>query len=264
MKMLVFGCGNMASALVLGYTQKSNDLNFICYTPSKTKAIELAQKSNGQVLDSLDEIPEAEFYLIGCKPQQFYELAQNLKGKLSPKATVISILAGVSIIDLQQKLEVEQVVRVMPNTPTKLGYGSNLCYFHQVNDERKTKVLSFLSGHFKATEFSQESLIDDITGVVASGPAYIFEWARIMEEHLIQNQINPSQARKLIQELFLGSAQLLFQSENSFEELRNQVTSKGGVTFEALESMKTSNLESIFHHAFEKAKKRTYELKAGK
>lgn len=264
MKMLVLGCGNMASALVQGYYQKSKSIQFTCYTPSKTKAIELASKVNGQVLDHLNSIDHYDYYLIACKPQQFSDLAKNLVGKIPNKSVVISILAGISISTLQKELNAKSIVRVMPNTPTQIGLGINLCYFEQVQITDHQNIIDFLSGKFNAKEFNNEKVIDDITGIVASGPAYIFEWARIIHESLIENDVDSALARQLTKELFLGSSQLLFDSDLDFLKLRENVTSKGGVTFEALKYMHESKLEDIFKQAFNKAKQRTYELKTGK
>jgi pyrroline-5-carboxylate reductase len=263
---LILGCGNMAQAMVLGFFDKTkNDkpkFNFSFYTPSQTKAQSLARKTGGTHLPTITQLDQYDVILLACKPQQFFELSVELKNKIKKSAVVISILAGVSVQKLEESLQHSKIIRIMPNTPSLIGEGSNLVYFNSnVASEDREDVLYFLSAKFQPHVFKSEDEIDKITGVIASGPAYIFEFARLFSNYLHEKcNLNQELSNKLTQELFLGSVHLMNSSDKSFEDLRNQVTSKGGVTFAALESFREDKLQFIFETAFAKAYLRTREL----
>jgi pyrroline-5-carboxylate reductase len=263
---LILGCGNMAQAMVMGFYENSKHekprFRFSFYTPSQTKAQNLALKTGGEHVETIPNPKDFEYILIACKPQQFEKLSLELKGKIKDTAVVISILAGISSMALQEKLAHKKVVRVMPNTPALIGEGSNLVYFSSsISLEDQADVQYFLTVKFKPHIFQSDDEIDKITGVIASGPAYIFEFARLFAQYLEEKcNLTPDLANTLTNELFLGSVHLMNSSTDSFEELRNKVTSKGGVTFAALESFKNAQLTQIFYSAFNKAYMRTKEL----
>ena len=99
MKIGVLGCGNMASAVVEGMS--ASDTQFITYTPSQTRAISLADKVGGRHVSSLEELGETDMVIIGCKPHQFSTLAGELLEKRVPLKMVVSIMAAISIGDIQ-------------------------------------------------------------------------------------------------------------------------------------------------------------------
>jgi pyrroline-5-carboxylate reductase len=263
---LILGCGNMAQAMVLGFYENSKNsksrFNFSFYTPSQTKAQHLALQTGGTHLQSISKLESFELILIACKPQQFEKLSSELKDKIKKSTVVISILAGISSKTLQEKLGHEKIVRIMPNTPALIGEGSNLVYFSPtVSPHEQADVNHFLTVKFKPHIFKSDEEIDQITGVIASGPAYIFEFARLFAQYLEEKcSLDHDLSNILTNELFLGSVHLMNSSTDSFEELRNKVTSKGGVTYAALESFRNNQLEHIFHSAFNKAYLRTKEL----
>ncbi|MFZ4714366.1 MAG: pyrroline-5-carboxylate reductase family protein [Bacteriovoracaceae bacterium] len=263
-KFLILGCGNMAQALTLGFHQreKNPSFSFFFYTPSGVKAKFLAEKTGGLQITELKELSQYDFVMIACKPQQFKELSISLQGKLSPQSVVVSIMAGISVEGLKRDLGHSKIIRVMPNTPSLIGEGSNLVYYSkEILSQEKLDLEHFLKAEFAPHVFQNEEQVNQVTGVIASGPAYVFEFARIMVDYLqIQCQISSSESNLLVKELFLGSAHLMMNSETSLEELRNQVTSKGGVTFAALESFRQAKLSGIFSDAFQKAYERNKEL----
>lgn len=262
MKMAVLGCGNMAASLVKGYYKYHQDFAFYCYTPSKTKAEKLAAEVRGVHVESLSDLPQCDFYLIGCKPQQFKELASTLKPLLSERAIIISMMAGISVGTIEARLGVKQVARVMPNTPSILGLGVNLLYLNaQITDATSKILIRFFTQLTSPYRLQTENQLDLITGITGSGPAYLFEVARIMADHLQSLGVVENEARLMIADLFLGSSSLMKQSDESFEVLRKNVTSKGGSTFAALQVFEKNHLEKIFLDAFAGAYQRNLELK---
>ncbi|WP_417336501.1 pyrroline-5-carboxylate reductase [Halobacteriovorax marinus] len=259
--LLSFGCGNMAQAIVEGMNKSSKELEYFLYTPSNTRAIELAKVVSGTHVADLSKIPECDFYMLSCKPQQFEELAKSIKGKLKPSATIISILAGTTTETISKSLGVSKVLRVMPNTPSLVGAGVNAFYFtDEVENEERHFLTDIFSGFSKVFTFEKEEEIDLITGFSGSGPAYIFEFSRILTEKMVSMGIARDIATEMIKWTFYGSSKLQLESSDSSEELRNKVTSKNGVTYEALEVFKGEGLEKIVDMAIDAAYNRAVEL----
>lgn len=256
----VLGCGNMAQALVKGWASESL-LKHYCYTPSRTRAEILAREVKGEVLENLDSINHFDVYLIACKPQQISELAQDIKGKIPKKSLVISLLAGVTTTRLSELLEHQFILRVMPNTPSMIGKGVSALYYTEAVD---AQTKNFWQERFSQTGlsvvFDNEDKIDVISPFSGSGPAYIFEFARIFIEKMIIMGIDEETAHKMIVQTFVGASELMAHSSESPETLRNNVTSKKGMTYEALEVFKNFDLANIFSSAIESAYLRGKEL----
>lgn len=259
-KVALLGCGKMVSALTLGWKDHV-PFHHYTFTPSKTRAKDLAQKLEGTFVETLEQLPPCDIYLLGCKPQNVQELATDLKDKISKDAIIISVLAGVETKRLQELFGPSKVLRVMPNTPVLVGAGVNALYFSESfsSDEKAFFQKSFESFSM-AKVFDQEEMIDIITGVSGSGPAYIFEFARILSEKLVSMGLERETALDMVIETFYGASKLMKESSESPLELRNNVTSKKGVTHEALEVFKENQFESIVSKAIDAAFKRSVEL----
>lgn len=260
MQLLTFGAGNMASALITPMADSFYDLTVTAYTPSKTRALALAEKTKGKVLDSLDSIPSSDFYFLSCKPQQIEDLAGQIRGKLDSNGIVVSLLAGTTIKKLSELLDHQKIIRVMPNTPSLVGEGVSLVVAEGLDDSELGKVKELLGAAGDVFEMESEDQLDRVTGYTGSGPAYLFEWARIFIQDLEKQGIAPQEAKQMIVDLFYGASKMMKESELSPEELRNNVTSKKGVTYEALEVFKAGDLQGLTNKALEAAYKRSKEL----
>jgi pyrroline-5-carboxylate reductase len=259
----VLGCGNMSSALIKGIAPHFENIHFHTYTPTKTKAIKLADSIGGTVLDQLDQIKDKQIVFIGCKPQQFDDLARDLKGHLKDEQLVISIMAGLDTPLIEQKLNHSQIVRIMPNTPSEIGAGI-ITLFSTPEAQKAWQPLceELFSPVAHIFSFDDESLIDKTTAITGCGPAYLFTMASIFQEYLTNQGVSVPGANKMVVELLSGSAKLLKQKDENFTDLKNQVTSKGGMTEAALMSLEDANLKEMFFKAFDSAYKRGQELKS--
>ncbi len=259
MRIGFFGCGNMGAALAEGFKKSHPGSEMYFFTPSKTKAQELADKTSGHFVNHLVEMPkDLDWYVLAFKPQSLSDFSFDF----FTDAKVLSVLAGTGIEALEKKFHIKNIARLMPNTPSSLGMGANLFYASFDAGELKDYLLSL----GKLFSMKDEAELDAMTAFSGSGPALIFEFARIFEKHLVSIAGNNPEAREIVAQTFLGSAKLMEDARQngvSFETLREQVTSKKGVTYEALQILEKNNLENIMGGAFTAAYKRTLEIKKG-
>ncbi|HLT23025.1 MAG TPA: pyrroline-5-carboxylate reductase [Bacteriovoracaceae bacterium] len=262
----VIGCGNMASAIVKGIHAQFRQIKFYTYTPSFTRAENLATAVSGVAVKNLSDLNECEILIIACKPQQFKTLAQELKAKVNlNKKLVLSIMAAISAKKIAEELDTQLITRVMPNTPALILEGVSLIYHSpQVPEDLQKRVESYFGACSRVHVLESEKLFDQTTVVTGSGPAYVFYFAKTMVDSLTQWGVAPDEAKKMVTQLFKGSASLMESKSNeTLDELIDEVTSKGGVTIEAINSFKNANLESISQKALEAAYKRSEEIKSG-
>ncbi len=256
MRQLLLGAGNMVSALLPEYIKRVSQENFDVFSPSGNSASVFARENGvNQVLEINQKY---DVIWLGFKPQSLKEV--ELVNYLKDDGIIISLLAGTTIETLISHAKSSKVIRIMPNTPSKVGYGLNLIYANFKNDFYRN-FLNHFSSCGDYIELSSEDEIDLITPFSGSGPAYIFEFSRIFEQKLSTLGIEKSLARTIMAKTFRGASEMLAREEQTSENLRKNVTSKGGVTFEALKVMSESNLEDIFFRAIDAAIKRTNELK---
>jgi pyrroline-5-carboxylate reductase len=260
MKIAVIGCGNMARAMVTQVHTKDKDISFFTYTPSGTRARALAKEVSGQAVETLEEIPNCDLYLIACKPQQLTDLALNLKGKLIDK-NIVSVLAAINLKTLSEKLQSKNIIRVMPNTPSEIGLGVSLCISHtKASTEGFELAKRFLSPCGEVIELGKEKELDELTIFSGCGPAYLYRFALAYEKEMVTLGYDKSLARRLIEQTFLGSAQLMKNSELEISTLIDNVTSKGGVTIEAVKVLELNGLDKIVSDSVVAAKLRTEQM----
>lgn len=259
----VIGCGNMASAIVKGIHKTFLDEQFLTYTPSFTRAQKLAEDVNGKAVKELKDLKDAKTIIIACKPQQFDSLVSDLKGHFDlNEKHFISIMAAVSLNTIKRKLGVSKVTRVMPNTPSLYAEGVSLIlHSPEVTTEEQEKSLKYFSACSKVHAISDEKLFDQVTTVSGSGPAYVFYFAKTLADQLAGWGLDAQEAKEIVIQLFKGSARLMEEnSKESLNQLIDQVTSKGGVTIEAVKVYQAKNLDEITKSATEAAFKRSLEI----
>lgn len=257
----IYGCGNMTQAIFQGLKGKPIDLQVWTYTPSFIRAQNLATVLGGTACREIADMPRSKYIFLGCKPQQFESLAESLKGNIEKDAIVISIMAGLTVDKIKKSLGLENVIRVMPSTPSLVNKGISLFYADAGTPTEDLEVVSnIFKGVSKVIKTKSEDEFDLISTISGCGPAYVFEFARIFSQYLVDHKVNQGTADLIANELLLGSSKLMDESHESFEELRNKVTSKGGMTFEALEEFKKRGLEDTLRSGFLNAYKRAKEL----
>ena len=263
----LYGCGRMAQAIFSGLASRpSQNFALHTYTPTYTRAHELAQLLGGKAYRKLEQLPPSPYHFLALKPQQFHELAADLAPLLarhSREAAVVSIMAGIPIREVQERLGLKEVIRVMPNTPCRVGRGISLMLCSpEVGRDKRERVADLFRGVSKVFPCSDEDQLDRLMALSACGPAYLFEMASFFEEYLQANGLSPESSRLMVGELFMGPSLLLSESSDSPSELSRQVASKGGATEMALGVLKEGDLRGLMDRAMEKAYERAKELAA--
>lgn len=259
------GAGNMAQALFSPLRKffLENAAEIIIFTPTKTRAQKLASLIDTpgivSVAEDIAEINACDVAILAHKPQQLSEVAFALK--LNPRAKIISILASIEILELQKKFGVSEVLRLMPNTPAQVGEGV-ITYFH--SEDKKNDFIPWINAfgeHSRMEKCLNEEMIDLLTPELGSGPGIVLELIRIFSESLEKKGLSSQRSSELAAAVFKGSGELVLKRNESPADLRDKVTSKGGITFECLKVMNENSIEKIFHETFKAGHNRAIELK---
>ena len=253
MKIGVIGCGNMAAPIVRTISKNDKSIEFFTYTPSKARAKELALEIGGVNVEELELFPDMDLWLIGCKPQQLKTLGDSLKGRLAGQ-DIISILASTSFSSLEKHLGTKSIIRIMPNTPSAFGKGVSLMISNEVvRAQSAKKVFEIFNYCGEVIKANTEKEFDELTVFSGSGPAYIFRFALSYYKKLIKMGFDADVSRKLIDQLFLGSSELMLNEPNNYESMVSKVTSKGGVTIEAIKVLELSGIDAIVESSIDAA-----------
>jgi pyrroline-5-carboxylate reductase len=261
MKISFIGGGNMATALVAGLAA-SADIHVV--DPNADALARLAGQYGVSTASSIDErVAASEVVVLAVKPQQMREVAASLRPQLAQaRPLVLSIAAGIRGADLSRWLGgYEAIVRTMPNTPALIGMGvTGMVAMPGVSDGQKKAADSIMRAVGKTVWLDDESLIDPVTAVSGSGPAYVFFFLEAMQQAAQELGLTAGQGRELALATFTGAAQLAAQSSEPAEVLRQRVTSKGGTTYAAITSMEQAGVKQAIVDAIKAASARGREL----
>jgi pyrroline-5-carboxylate reductase len=268
MNIAFIGGGNMATALIAGLAGQltaAGSLHVV--DPSLDALARLAGQYGVSTASDIDvQVAAAEVVVLAVKPQQMRDVAAALKPWLAHPPTaqplVLSIAAGIRIADLSRWLGgYPRIVRSMPNTPALIAMGITGMVAQAGVDEAQREAADKVMRAVGPTVWlDDESLIDPVTAVSGSGPAYVFYFLEAMQQAALEMGLDAEQGRQLAQATFLGAAQLAAQSEDPVEVLRQRVTSKGGTTHAAITSMEAAGVKEAIIAAMKAAAARGREL----
>lgn len=269
MKKIAFiGAGNMARAIIIGLVNSGVAAkNIIVANPSSEKRVLLAKEFG--VLETSDNIEAANFadiIVLSVKPHFICDVCQQLTATIDVSNKLfISVAAGTTVAQIQQALNCNAaLVRVMPNTPSQLGLGmSGLFASKEVNTEQKAASGKLMSAVGKIIWLATEDKINDIIAVAGSAPAYFFLFMEAMEKQAKTLGFSAQESRMLVQQTALGAAQMVEHNSVAISTLRENVTSKGGTTFAALESFRNSGIDEMVSTAMNAAITRAEEMAKG-
>jgi len=263
MNITFIGGGNMASALISGLLQQGHPVGQICVVEINADSGEKIKNQFGVsvVTDLPRGITCCDVIVLAVKPQQLHELTQVLRPLLNNQL-VISIAAGIRATDIMRWLGgYDRVVRAMPNTPSLVRAGVTGLYAApdtSPQDKRNAELILGAVGSILWVD--EEEMLHSVTAMSGSGPAYVFYFIESMQQAGVELGLTPEQARQLALQTFLGAAKLADQSDEDAAVLRARVTSKGGTTEQAIQSMERNTVKSKIVAAIHAANTRSQEL----
>ena len=259
----IIGCGKMASAILDAWLKKSISPQDIYVDDPKPSEWLLEQKKHGLNINTKADV-SFDYCFIGVKPQSLDEIKIKLKGLSKKNVTFVSMLAGIKINRLEDIIgKDESIVRIMPNLPAEILKGVTAVKENKRVEPKQSKNLALLLEAFGETvKFVEERKFDAVTAISGSGPAYIFLIAELMTEVGINLGLSYDEAFKLVKHTIDGAGSLMVNSSLKPQKLRENVTSPGGTTHEALAVMmnKDNGLPKIFSAAIKAAAQRSKEL----
>ncbi|RXR08653.1 pyrroline-5-carboxylate reductase [Pseudoxanthomonas composti] len=261
------GGGNMARSLIGGLIARGIPADRITVAePVPALRQALADDFGVAVHDDASAaVAEAGLWMMAVKPQVMREVCSHLAATAqSTRPLVVSIAAGITAEQLDRWLGGDAaIVRAMPNTPALLGAGVTGLYANaRVDLEGRAQAEELLSSAGKTVWVADEALMDAVTGVSGSGPAYVFLLAEAMEAAALAQGLPAEAARTLVQETVLGAARMLTEAGEAPAELRRRVTSPGGTTQAAVETFQAGGFETLVGQAIAAATRRGGELSA--
>ena len=263
--LLLVGVGKMGSAMLAGWLDQGLDpANVSVQDPKPGNEIVTLARKTGFSLDAEPDLEAAPAIIVlAVKPQIVGDVLPSLKAHLGEDTVVLSIAAGYTLESMQALLgEKVAIVRAMPNTPAAIGRGitvacSNAC----VTSDQAERCISLLSAVGQVAWVDDEDLLDPVTAVSGSGPAYVFLLTECLAEAGVAAGLEEALAKTLARATVTGAGELMRQSELEPDELRQNVTSPGGTTAAALEIlMGDEGLKDLMARAVQMATQRAREL----
>jgi pyrroline-5-carboxylate reductase len=256
------GGGNMASAIIGGLIKQGTPPSRILVVEPFEEARQRLQSQFGvRVLPSADTgLAEAGLIVWAVKPQTFKEAAQQTR-TFCINALHLSVAAGIRSDSIANWLDTERVVRAMPNTPALVGLGQTGLFARPaVTASDKTWIEQVIATTGALLWVKDEPLLDAVTAISGSGPAYVFFFIEAMVEAGVKMGLTAEQATQLAIGTFEGASQLAKTASEPPSVLRERVTSKGGTTYAALTSMQSAHVGELFQTALQAAQHRAHEL----
>ena len=199
--------------------------------------------------------------ILAVKPQDFLHMAENLPFSIPPQAMVLSIMAGVTIENIQKSLHHPLVVRAMPNSPTLLGMGiTGYTAAPGISFSQLIQVEQLVNSTGRSVYLEDENLLNAVTALSGSGPAYFYYIIDAMIKAGTEMGINENLSRLFVQQTMLGAYHLINNSEKSLEDLIKDVASKGGTTEAALKVFGEDHLKETLQKGIRAAENRAKEL----
>jgi pyrroline-5-carboxylate reductase len=264
MKLAIIGCGNMGMAFARSFIQY--DLvkreNLLLIEKNEERCQILSKEKEGIVINTINsDISQADLVILSVKPQDFPALAEELKGNLSENQVVLSIMAGIKISKIQKLLDHKFIVRAMPNTPAMLGMGiTGFTSAEGISIAKLFKVENLINATGRSIYIEDEEMLDAVTALSGSGPAYFYYFVKHMVEAGIKMGFDEGTSLLLVKQTMLGAYHLINNAEKDLDSLIQAVASKGGTTEAALSVFNGLHLDEAIKEGILAAERRGKEL----
>lgn len=263
-KVAFVGAGNMAEALIKGLLRAGTyGQDEIVGTGRRRERLEHLARTYGirTTADNVAAVAEAEIVVLAVKPQAMNKMLDLIAPGIDHSKLVISVAAGVPIEALERKLgRGARIVRAMPNTPALVSEGATAVSGGEHATEEDLATAKALFDAVGKTVVLDESLLDAVTGLSGSGPAYIFLVIEALSDAGVKVGLPRYTAQALAAQTVLGSARLLIETGLHPGLLKDQVTSPGGTAIAGLHTLEAGGLRTTLINAVEAATRRAKEL----
>lgn len=262
MSICFIGGGNMATALIGGMLKRG-------HSAGKLRVVEINPESRVRLHEEFgvravpgiaEGVAHSRVVVLAVKPQQLRSVAMEIAPVLNGQL-IISIAAGIRAVDLGRWLGTRNVVRAMPNTPALVRCGMTGLYaLPEVVTDQREQAENILAAVGHTLWLQDEDMMDGVTAISGSGPAYVFYFIEAMQQAAKELGFNEADARRLTLDTFLGATKLAQSSHEDVGVLRARVTSKNGTTERALLSMEAAAVKDSIVAAAHAAAQRSREL----
>jgi pyrroline-5-carboxylate reductase len=265
-KIAFIGGGNMAEAIIRGLLREDVGVGICVAEISPRRRDELTAKfPNVRVVDDAAEAAEwGEVVILAIKPQQAEGGLDLIERVVTPQKLVISIMAGITSAKIEANLLPGcRVVRAMPNTPALIGAGATAVAAGRKASTDDLDLARQIFAMIGTAVSVEEKLIDAVTGLSGSGPAYVFTFIEALADAGVKNGLPRDVAAQLAAQTVLGSARMVVETGEHTTLLKEKVTSPGGTTIAALHALENGCFRGVVMNAVEAATLKSKEL-AGK
>lgn len=266
-KITFIGPGAMAEAMLTGILKNklTKPDNILASGPIVERNVELHGKYGIQTFtDNNDAAKQADVVILSVKPQRLQKVLEGLRGSIPKDTLVVSIVAGASIAKIERLLDHKKVVRSMPNTPAQIGEGITVWYpAPSVSEKEKEITRTILTAFGQEVLVDEEEYLDKATALSGTGPAYVYLFMEAMVDAGVHMGFSRRIAEQLVTATVRGSVD--FYDKDGFDSrhlaaFRNQVTSPGGTTAEALYYLEKAGFRTAISRAIWAAFQRSKEL----
>jgi pyrroline-5-carboxylate reductase len=267
-KAAFIGSGVMAEAMIKGLLERK------LMDPARITAADVRPERGPELkgrygisssADNNAAVEGADVVVLAVKPQVLPEVMEALKGRIPPQALVLSIIAGAKLDAIAEGLGHAAVVRSMPNTPAQIGEGMTVWIASAaVTENQKAAAKELLAALGAEVRVDDEDFLDGATALSGSGPAYVFLFMEAMVDAGVHLGFSRPVAEQLVLQTVKGSADYALQAGQPLARLRNQVTSPGGTTAEAMYYFEKAGFRAAIAGAIWAAYQRSIQLGKGK
>ena len=264
-KLILVGCGKMGGAMLTGWLDRGIVGDVVVVEPDAGSFAPFRDRKNVYHAKSIDAITEhftPDIVVFAVKPQAMDDVVPPYKRFNRPTTAFLSIAAGTPVRYFEERLGRAAIVRAMPNTPAAVGRGMTVLYSNaSITPDQMAVCQSLMDAVGETAWIGDETLMDAVTAVSGSGPAYVFLLIECLEQAAVQAGLPKALAAQLARTTVAGAGELARQSSDEAAVLRRNVTSPGGTTAAALEVLMAENgLQDLMNSAVAAAARRSREL----
>lgn len=258
------GSGVMAEAMIKGLLSQKllTSEQLVAADPREERGQELAERYGLRAtVDNAAAVDGADIVVIATKPQVIGQVFHSLNGKTSRASLILSILAGVKIATLAEGMFNPNIVRAMPNTPAQIGQGITVwTATPEVPEAQRQQAQALLGALGEEMYVDDEKFLDMATALSGTGPAYIFLFMEALIDAGVHMGFSRRDAERLVLKTMRGSVDYAMHSGLHPAQLRNQVTSPGGTSAEAIYQLEKGGLRTVISRAVWAAYQRSVSL----